>query len=103
MFMVSVSIAEQCKDEFLDQCWKIILSWLNYGNVLVDIVKDAEMKAQIIREQAILNSVKLYFDCQLGERLLSQADNLSCTLQNRALSTMDAISLVDVVIKTLEK
>ena len=61
------------------------------------------MKAQIIGVQAIMKSLKFYFGSQLGERLLGQTDNLSRTLQNRDLSAMDAISLAEVVIKTLEK
>ena len=69
----------------------------------VDIVKDTEMKAQIIGVQAIMKSLKFYFGSQLGERLLGQTDNLSRTLQNRDLSAMDSISLAEVVIKTLER
>ena len=61
------------------------------------------MKAQIIGEKAILKSFKFYFGCEIGERLLSQADNSRLTLQDRDLSAMDAISLADVVIKILEK
>ena len=49
----------------------------------VDIVKDTEMKGRIIGVQTIMKSIKFYFGCQLGERLLGQTDNLSRTLQNR--------------------
>ena len=35
------------------------------------------MKAQIIGVQAIMNSFRFYFGCQLGERFFGQTDNLS--------------------------
>ena len=49
-----------------------------------------------------MKSFKFYFSCKIGERLLGQMDNLSRTLQSRDLSAMNAISLAEVVIKTLE-
>ena len=61
------------------------------------------MKARIIGVQVIMKSFYFYFSCQIGERLLGQTDNLSRTLQSRDLSAMNAISLAEVVIKTLEK
>ena len=44
---------------------------------LVDILKDTEMKARIIGVQAMISSLKFYFGCQLGGRLLGQTDHLS--------------------------
>lgn len=61
------------------------------------------MKARTIGVQAIMKSFKPYFGCQLDERLLGQTDNLSRTLQNRDFTAMYAISLAEVVIKTLQK
>lgn len=66
---------------------------------VIDIVEDTEMKALIIGKQTIFKSFKLRFGWQLGERSLCQADNLYWTLQNRDLSTINAISLADIVIK----
>ena len=40
-----------------------------------------------------MKSFKFYFDCQLGERLLAQTNNLNQTFQNRDLSVKDAIIL----------
>ena len=61
------------------------------------------MKARIIGAQATMKSCKLYFGCQLGERLLAKTENSTRTLQNRDLSVIYAISLAEIVIKTLEK
>ena len=46
-----------------------------------------------------MKSMKFYFGCQLNKRLLGQTDNLCRTLQNRDLSVMDAISLVEQSLK----
>ena len=50
------------------------------------VVKEKEIKAS-------MKSFKFYFDCQLGERLLAQTNNLNQTFQNRDLSVKDAIIL----------
>ena len=61
------------------------------------------MKVRIIGAQAKMKSFKLYFGCQTSKRLFGQTDNLSRTLQNRDFTATYAISLAEVVIKTLQK
>ena len=87
----------------MDQFSKAILSWLNYVELweslkiwifaLLNFLKDRETKARIIGAEATMVSFEFYIGCQFGERLLSQTNYLSQTLQSSDLPAMDAISL----------
>ena len=87
----------------MDQSSKAILGWLNYVELweslkiwifaLLNFLKDRETKVRIIGAEATMVSFEFYIGCQFGERLLSQTNYLSQTLQSSDLPAMDAISL----------
>ena len=65
--------------------------------------KDTEMKARMIGAQASMQKFSFLFGCLLGEKLLSQSDILSKTLQSPDLCATEAHHCADTLLKKLKK
>lgn len=69
----------------------------------LDATKDTEAKARIQGVRAQMNSFDFFFGTVLGEMLLRHTDNLSKTLQDKAISAAEGQEVSSMVVRTLDK
>ena len=67
-----------------------------------EVVKDTESKARIQGVRAQVKTFNFLFGSILGEMVLRHTDNLSRTLQDKALSAAEGQQVADMVVHTLQ-
>ena len=67
-----------------------------------EVVKDTESKARIQGVRAQMKTFNFLFGSVLGEMVLRHTDNLSRTLQDKALSAAEGQQVADMVVRTLQ-
>ena len=67
----------------------------------IEVVKDTESKARIQGVRAQMKTFNFLFGTVLGEMVLRHTDNLSRTLQDKALSAAEGQQVADMVVRTL--
>ena len=68
----------------------------------IDVVKDTESKARIQGVRGQMKTFNFLFGTVLGEMVLRHTDNLSRTLQAKALSAAEGQQIADMVVRTLQ-
>lgn len=68
----------------------------------IEVVKDTESKARIQGVAAQMKTFNFLFGSVLGEMVLRHTDNLSRTLQDKALSAAEGQQVADMVVRTLQ-
>ena len=68
----------------------------------IEVVKDTESKARIQGVYAQMKTFNFLFGTVLGEMVLRHMDNLSKTLQAKALSAAEGQQVADMVVRTLQ-
>ena len=69
----------------------------------LSITNDTEMKGRITGAQTNMKKFSFLFGSLLGEKVLTQTDNLSCSLQSPELSAIEAHQLAEAVIGSLQQ
>ena len=79
--------------------YSVLMSTWDEGT---EVVKDTESKARIQGIRAQMKTFNFLFGSVLGEMVLRHTDNLSRTLQDKALSAAEGQKVADMVVRTLQ-